>query len=383
MSQIFVVDENIPPGLRYTEETSREVRTLPMRDCYLWQAGMDEPVCGLNVSPFRQRFGAAAVPCEGIGGVETLPSFRRRGLMTILMNKVIEGISQRATVALISDGIQGTYEKFGFVNCLAESYLSLQVRDAETQAQQVPNAPTQRVRGYSPDDLPTMVQLYNEAHQLRSWTHERPARWNRLHPKETWQAGSAAIVLEQESQVAGYAIFQEHQFGHAEHTYIIDELTAKDTQAAQALLREIAQRCWEMRIGEFWVREPLDSAAGRAAQRLGCVQHQSFPSSGGMMGKILDRQGLLKLLKTELSRRLANYASEDGSSTAFEALFDGKIIPDNGVLLRLLTGCWSLSEAQESGTSVPDKYEQALSAWFPGGGSRYLPQPYSHILDRY
>jgi len=70
------VEENVEPGLKYSEETGRTVRSLPRRDCCLWQTSVDEPVSSLEVLSFRQRFGAAVIPTEGIGGVETLPQFR-------------------------------------------------------------------------------------------------------------------------------------------------------------------------------------------------------------------------------------------------------------------------------------------------------------------
>ena len=73
---VTVVDEMIEPGLRYTEEVGRIVRTMPVRYCYLWQEGVAEPVSDLEVLSFQQRFGAVAVAAEGIGGVETLPDFR-------------------------------------------------------------------------------------------------------------------------------------------------------------------------------------------------------------------------------------------------------------------------------------------------------------------
>ena len=74
------VEEEVEAGLRYTEETGRIEQSLAVRDCFLWQAGIDEPISGLNLLSFRQRFGAVSVATEGIGGVETLLPFRRRSI---------------------------------------------------------------------------------------------------------------------------------------------------------------------------------------------------------------------------------------------------------------------------------------------------------------
>ena len=383
MAPVNEVEETLAPDLKYTEETGRVVRSLPMRDCFLWQAGVDEPISGLNVMSFRQRFGTIAIPAEGIGGVETLPAFRRQGHMRTLLTRAIAGISKRVAVVFISDAIEHTYEKFGFVNCLAESYLSLRVRDVESMADPILDRSGLRVRSFSQADLPAMICLYNQVHAHRSWTHERGTGWNRLYVTQTWQPGSEVIVLEQDGSLAGYAIFQESQFGHAADSFVVDELTARNPAAAQALLVEIAARCWDIRFNEFWVREPPDSVVGKVAQRLGCTNHQTYPPSGGMMGMILDRQQLLACLEPELQRRLSTPGLQTSHPAAFAAFYRGEIVSDNRVLLRLLTGHWSTIDALAFDSEVPTDYERVLEDWFPGGGTSLLPQPYSHSLDRY
>lgn len=373
----------IEPGLKYTEETGRLQRSLPVRDCFLWKEGVDEPISGLNLVSFRQRFGALSIPSEGIGGVETLPGFRRQGYMSALMKKVLEGAAERVKIVFLSDAIEDTYEKFGFVNCLADAYLSVPVRNVEHTVER--DAPTNNggVRGFAKDDLPAMVNLYNETHAHRSWTHDRAAGWSRLLVTQTWRPGSEVIVLERDASLAGYAILTEQRFGRVISPFVIDELAARDVRAARALLVEVASRCWQLRFSDFWVREPLDSMAGRAAQELGCAYHQTFPRSGGMMGAILDRQGLLQLLELELQRRLLGDELGVIHPAAFDALCQGEIVPDNRMLLRLLLGYWSLNDALAAGAKIPAPYKLICSLWFPGGGARSLPLPYNHILDRY
>ncbi len=356
---------------------------LPVRDCSLWHAGVAEPISGLNVLSFRQRFGAVSIPTEGIGGVETTPSFRRRGYVSKLLIKAIEGIAKRVPIVFVSDAIEDLYEKFGFVNCLAEAYLSVHVRNVERMADRTAVASPRQVRSFSHADLPAMVALYNEVHAHRPWTHERHAGWNRLLVTQTWQPGSEAIILERDERLAGYAILKEPQYGHVGSSFIVDELTAIDIEAAQALLVEVATRCWHMRFSEFWVREPLDSAVGQAAQRLGCAYHRTFPRSGGMMGAILDRQQLLPLLEPELRRRLPSDDLRTAHTSAFDALCRGEVVSDRRDLLRLLVGYWSTTDARSYGTVIPTQYERVVDAWFPGGGAQLLPLAYAHTLDRY
>jgi predicted GNAT family N-acyltransferase len=373
----------IEPDLKYTEETGRLQQSLPVRDCFLWKEGEEEAVSGLNLVSFRQRFGALSVPSEGIGGVETVPDFRRQGYMNVLMEKVLEGAAKRVKIVFVSDAIEDAYEKFGFVNCLADAYLSIPVRNVERAAERAAPDDNGGVRDFTDADLPAMVNLYNETHADRPWTHDRADGWNRLLVTRTWRPGSEVVIFERDAGLAGYAILTEQRFGRVISPFVVDELAARDVAAARALLFEVASRCWELRFSDFWVREPPDSMAGRAARALGCAYHQTYPRSGGMMGAILDRQGLLQSLELELKRRMLDDELSALHPTTFDALCQGKIVPDNRTLLRLLLGYWSMHDALAAGAEIPRPYEHVCSRWFPGGGSVSLSMPYNHLLDRY
>jgi hypothetical protein len=383
MTTHYEREEAVAPGLRYTEENRRAEPGLPVRDCSLWQAGVDRPVSDLNLVSFRQRFGAVSVPAEGIGGVETLPEFRRHGYVRMLLERAITGVAARVPIVFVSDAIEDLYEKVGCVTCLAEGYLSIPLRNLDRLADRRLAASSGQVRSFSPADLPAMIAVYNTAHAHRPWTHERHAAWNHLRPTRVWQPGSEVMILERDAQVAGYAILNEPQFGHVADSFAVDELAASDVAAAQALLAEVGARCWQLRLSEFWVREPGDSAVGQAAKSIGCTYHQTYPRSGGMMGAILDRQRLLRLLEPELQRRVASAAMQAAHTAAFDGLCRGAILPDARDLLRLLVGYWSTAEARAYGVDLPLQHERVLDAWFPGGGTHKLPLAYAHTLDRY
>ena len=384
MTTEYQVDEELEPGLRYTEEFSRTVRSFSMGDYLLWKTEGKKYIGGLNVVFFQQRIGAVAVPSAGIGGVETVPTFRRQGYAHKLLTRALASIVQRVPVVYLADAIVGLYERYGFITCLAESYLEIEIRSVERLA----GSATAQIRGYTRADLPpatlaAMIDLYNEAHALRSWTHERPATWNRFYEPQLWKPGSEVLVTERDGRLAGYAALREQPFGRTPSPSIVDELTARDVEDAHALLAEIAARCWDLRLSAFRVREPLDSAVGRAARQVGCTVHQTYSPSGAMMGAILDRQRLLSLLEPELRRRTAGRDSGLDQATAFAALRRGEVIPDNGVLLRLLVGHWSLADARAVGHAIPPQFERLFGLWFPGGGILHLPLPYAHVLDRY
>jgi hypothetical protein len=191
------------------------------------------------------------------------------------------------------------------------------------------------------------------------------------------------MVLERDGRLAGYAISREPYYGRTRPNVVIDELTALDVEAARALLVEIAASCWDRRQSAFQVREPADSAAGRAARQLGCTVRQEYAASGEMMGVILDRRRLLALLEPELKRRAEDVIPAADQAAALEALGQGAAIPDDGLLLRLLVGHCSLADAIAWGAEIPARFGRPFELWFPGGGTRLLPMPYSHVLDRY
>jgi GNAT superfamily N-acetyltransferase len=370
------------PKADYTEDPDQEVRTLPVRYCRLRTDG-GEPVAELEAVSFSLRFGAVAVAAEGIGGVETQPEFRRRGHMSRLLRQAMAGMAQRVDVAFVSDGIEGVYERFGFVTAVGEGHLVIPVRNAERAAAQGPDTAVPGIRGGSAADLPAMIRLYNTAHAQRPWTHARHTGWNRLLPQTTWKPGSQTLVLEAGTAVVGYAVLAGRAFGDPLASLTVDELVAEDAAAARLLLTAVARLGWERRLSEFTVREPADSLTGQVARQMGCTHQQRFPPSGGMMATVLNRSSLVRKLEPELRRRAGVRQPDAVYDQAFDALRRGDLLPDDQALIRLLLGYWSVNDAMVHGMSLPERYGDLCAAWFPGGGTHSLPHPYAHRLDRY
>ncbi|MFI5828635.1 GNAT family N-acetyltransferase [Streptomyces sp. NPDC051578] len=370
------------PAVRYTEVADQEVRSLRTRYCRL-RTDAGAPVAELEAVSFRVRFGGVAVAAEGIGGVETEPEFRRRGHMSRLLRRALAGMAQRVDVAFVSDGVEGVYEKFGFVGAVADGSLVVPVRNVERASGDDPAAAVPGVRSGSAADLPAMVRLYNTAHAQRPWTHERHVGWNRLVPQATWEPGSQTLVLHNRDALAGYAVLEGRAFGDPLGSVVVDELVAEDAAAAALLLAALARMCWQRRLSEFTVREPADSLVGRVARHMGCTVQRGFRPSGGMMAAVLNRSVLVRKLEPELRRRAAGQRPDQGYDTALAALRRGDLIPDDTALIRLLLGHWSTDDADAAGVAMPDRYRDLCAAWFPGGGNPSLPTPHAHRLDRY
>lgn len=164
---------------------------------------------------------------------------------------------------------------------------------------------------------------------------------------------------------------------------VVDELVAEDAAATVLLLAALARLCWQRRLSEFTVREPADRLVGRVARHMGCTERRGFRPSGGMMAAVLNRSVLVRKLEPELCRRAAGQGPDQAFDAALAALRRGDLIPDGTALVRLLLGHWSTDDADAAGVALPDGYRDLCAAWFPGGGSPYLPTPYAHRLDRY
>ena len=388
----FDWQEQLEPGLRYTErlmpgpgEFFGEDYPRQERICQLWAEGIDEPVSELEIFLFHKRFGAVSVPSEGLGGVATQPQHRRQGYIRKLLTRVRQSMASRVDIGFISEGVEGLYERFGFATCLAEGHFVLPLRFMD-RLHAAPLQGDRTLRPFTADDLPAMASLYNGVHALRPWTHARPATWNQLRPAHTWRSGSQVIVLAEGSVLAGYAIVTERRFGVVYSPYIIHELAAVDHDAARRLLAEVMSLGADQGATEIWLREPLDSAAGRAARSLGGEYRLRFPATGSMMGSIFHRARLLAALEPELQRRLSMTVAAAQHDAAFPLLERGELVADDQALLFLLLGYWSAADLPgdvRGQATDAGPYAAVLTGWFPGGGTPALLQPYAHELDRY
>lgn len=381
MGSGVIVAEELEPGIRYIEEQSRTDRGVPVRDCFLVADSKDEPISTLDLRAFEQRFGAVSIPMEGIGGVETQPMFRRHGWMSKLLARALTRAAERVNVAGIGNAIPGIYEKHGFMNCVVDRELLVDV--ASVAALGAPCASELRTpRALAESDIPGIIALYNEVHADRPWTHRRARNWNRFVPQKTWHPGSEAIVIEYAGRVAAYAIFIRPLYGHRKPELRVDEMAAHDRASASALISAIAGLSAQGHQGQFSVAEPLDCVVGRTLKDLGCTLRETHYSSGGMMARILHVKPLLQILEPELRRRCRGLVPDSHHEAAFEALMAGTLGVGSETLLPLLVGHLSLADLKSRGLSV-SRFEDVLHLWFSGGASQRLPTAHAHRLDRY
>ncbi len=393
----YIIDEELEPGLRYTEHTMPTGKG-ECRVCSLFRTGDKEPVSRLKLYSFAIRFGAVSVDAEGFGGVSTEKAERRKGYLGKLFRRTLAGIRERVCVAFLY-GVESLYQKYGFTACLPETKLTIWVqRLLETGVvgglefgshvgsdwNLEPYADAKwELEPRADRYVGEIISLYNTETAMRPWSRVRTKKeWPRLVHGETWRPGPECFVLTRRGEFEGYAFIAGTNYGWMPRTYEVVELAAKSNTAAAALMLELGKESWGLYCQNLVLREPPDGRCGTIAKSFSCEVEMNFNERGGGMGAILHRAQLLNLLKEELERR-ASYGKLSLDDTVFEELCDSSLIPDDGHLMRLLTGYWSWREAEIWGAVAAEDRRKLFGSIFPGGPSPALPMPYAHSLDRY
>ena len=181
----------------------------------------------------------------------------------------------------------------------------------------------------------------------------------------------------------GLRYTEEQAFGWRHDHLLLYEVVARDLATARMLLAEAARRARRLDYERIVFHEPSDSAVARVARAIGCeVVTRHYAASGGMAA-LLDRGRFLDALGPELARRAAAArVTEAVQVPALAALRGGALLPDDGDLLQLAFGYERFDDVPEQRRGAdPGLAEEA--AWFPGGGTPVLAEPFGHHLDDY
>jgi predicted acetyltransferase len=234
---------------------------------------------GANLS-FQLTVPGAVVPAAGITSIAVLPSHRRRGILTAMMNRLISDAADRSEpVAILFASEAGIYGRFGFG--LATMSLDLTIRRGEGRLSAGPITGGAITAGEHGGDAPEPVRLRAPepaaaraelakvfdavlAHQPgmlgrdeRWWTYlqadppaMRPARTSPIR----------CLLAEDDSGPRGYAVYRTRPSWDSNHladgVLEIAELYATDPAAAAALWTDLLTRDL---VGEVHARRrPLD-----------------------------------------------------------------------------------------------------------------------------
>ncbi|MDE0445613.1 MAG: GNAT family N-acetyltransferase [Spirochaetaceae bacterium] len=375
----WLVDEAWDDGLRYTEEWVAPKRSFPSRRCALWAGDGDEPASTLVLLGMQVRFGALAVPVEGYAAVNTAPEQRRRGYMERLFRRSLRSAGARVSVVCLY-GIADFYPRYGFVTCQRGAEWRVSLYDTR----RLPAVTEGTLRTGTLSDLPAMRALYNDVHGRRPWTVARADDWDRLPRARPWRPGAEICLAARGDALTGYAVIREEAFGWRRDHLQLDEVVARDLDTARLLLAEAARRARQLDYERIVFHEPSDSAVAHAARAIGCEVVYRHYAAGGGMAALLDRARFLDELRPELARRAAAArVSEAAQLPALAALRGGVLLPGDGDLLQLAFGYERFDQVPEERRGSDPGLWEVAQAWFPGGGTRVLEEPFAHLLDDY
>ena len=275
----------------------------------------EEKVSDLSIIPFTIRVGVALVRMDGIGGVNTDDSFRRRGFARQILNAAVARMRQGSASISMLYGISGFYPKFGYATAGPDHLIRL------TELSPAPKLPAGwRVRPMRKADLPAAHLLYASAVRGSVGTAVRAERgptWTRLAERASRRSGGDCRALEGPSGIlAGYAWLDEGGWykENLEQDYpdsmVISEVVAPDAPSAEVMLA--ACRLWgqekakrrDPAFDTVIVPAPPDSLIARAAMREAAEVVSVYADCGGSMVRVMDAARLLREMSPELAMRL-------------------------------------------------------------------------------
>jgi predicted acetyltransferase len=194
-----------------------------------------------------------SVPAAGITLVAVLPSHRRRGILTAMMQHLIsDAVDRNEPVAILFASEAGIYRRFGFGQATSQLQLRLHrgygtIADADI----VSSLPAPRLREAEPAKVSTeLAASYETARASRPGQLARDERWwpYVLDDPEFRRGGMSqlrCLVAEDDNGPRGYALYRtkpDWTDGIASGTLRIRELIAADPAATAALWRDLLSR---------------------------------------------------------------------------------------------------------------------------------------------
>lgn len=175
----------------------------------------------VQFNPFRSFMWGASVPMEGIGGVATLPQFRRRGAIRAIMKEGFRRMNERGTVITILYPFSSKfYRKFGY-----ESFVEMDVAFINTRLiDPVMPPPEGAWRMLQPADEASNIQAQWEA-DYRALSEEVEAGFQLATHRDDW--AWSRIIKSNESRkgkLFSY-IFYRHKDREAEEPIVACSLS--------------------------------------------------------------------------------------------------------------------------------------------------------------
>lgn len=195
--------------------------------------------------PFELTVPGGTVPAAGISWVGVLPTHRRRGVLSSLMDAQLSGLHEegREPVAVLWASEPPIYGRFGYG--LSSRFWSVTVpRSATALSADTPLDPDLRLRLVAADDWALTAKVYDGVAAQRPGMFARDERWWRravldIPAMRDGRSELRCVVAEDGTGVRGYARYSTKQdfsdFGNG--TVSVREVMAADPAALAALYR--------------------------------------------------------------------------------------------------------------------------------------------------
>lgn len=237
---------------------------------------------------FNLFYGQAVLEVAGVATVCTHPDFLRRGLSSAVIRDAITHAAEYGKhLALLTTGLSGYYDRFGFMPVWANYGIQAPVNEALKL-----HAPLQ-YRKATPQDLRQIAGLYEKHWGSRVTFNRDPAMWVWLMTQDYGQVYVAAAF----DEVEGY-IWHDDKLSNRV------EVVADTPEAATTLMAYDAKRWKQASAATLtWSLPPDDVIIPYLQHQLPIKLTAEFLPNAGWMARLIDSSGLVKTLLPEIGRQ--------------------------------------------------------------------------------
>jgi predicted N-acetyltransferase YhbS len=254
-------------------------------------------VSTLCLIPWIWAYEDVEIPAGEMGIVGTLEAYRRRGLVRAQVELFKRRLRERGCLLSHIQGIPYYYRQFGYEYALPlEGGLRLELRHVPKSLE----TPF-KFRLATLDDLPTLMQLYEEAARdlaIRTIRDEPTWRYLLAGAGEAETECETWVIEDVEGQIAGYMRLPKHHF---DKELAVNEVSRLRADAALAALDHLKILATEREKPGVRLNLPANCTLMRLARSLGAHDLGTY----GWQIHIPDFAALLRALAPALERRVA------------------------------------------------------------------------------
>ena len=348
-------------------------------------------VSAVAMGPRMMRFGSVAVPAMTIGPVGTHDRFRKHGYGFAAMNDASNWMRDNGILIGYLQGIPDFYYRFGYYPYMTPTRVKLQRENARKQAAKA------KVRAMTPDDVPAVAALYENAMAGRICTAVRGRelwQWLLGPGRKSWLFRNPKLIFDPAGKLCGYFT------NNSKDQLDIKEVVVRaDEAACRAALGALVAEARRREIKEISLPIGWNDPLALFTRQHVAAEFSVFSNpTGGSVLKIVDFPKLMKALEPLFTQRWCE-ANTSLAPVQFSVQSElgtvGIAVSKAGVqvgpagkgpsvrvpqrwLSALLTGYHTADDiAGSEGVSIPAKLKPVLDVLFPRNW------PWVHQADNY